>query len=53
MVKKPPASAGDVKDMGSVSGLGKSPGGVHGNPLQYFCLENPMDGQRNLAGYGL
>ena len=43
MVKKLPASAGDVKDTGSVSGLGKSPGGVHGNPLQYFCLENPMD----------
>ena len=43
MVKKLPASAGDIKDTGSVSGLGKSPGGVHGNPLQYFCLENPID----------
>ena len=35
-----PAIAGDA---GSIPGLGKSPGGVHGNPLQYFCLENPMD----------
>ena len=30
-------------DPGSISGLGRSPGGAHGNPLQYFCLENPMD----------
>ena len=41
MVKNPPANAGDVTD--SVPGLGRSPGGGHGNPLQYSCLENPMD----------
>ena len=38
MVKNPPASAGDVRDAGSIPGLGRSPGGGHGNPL-----ENPMD----------
>ena len=43
VVKKPPASAGDVREVGSIPGLGKSPGGRHGNPLQYSCLENPMD----------
>ena len=43
MVKNPPANAGDIGDMGSIPGLGKSPGGGHGNPLQYSCLENPMD----------
>ena len=43
VVKKPPASAGDVRDVGSIPGLGKSPGGRHDNPLQYSCLENPMD----------
>ena len=36
-------SAGDVRDAGSMPGLGRSPGGQHGNPLQYSCLENPMD----------
>ena len=43
MVKNPPASAGDIEDMGLISGLGRSPGGGHGNTLQYSCLENPMD----------
>ena len=43
MVKNPPASAGDLRDMGSIPGLGGSPGGWNGNPLQYSCLENPMD----------
>ena len=43
MVKSPPANAGDAGDMGSVPGLGRSPRGGHGNPLQYSCLENPMD----------
>jgi len=43
VVKKPPASAGDTRDMGLIPGSGKSPGGGHGNPLQDFCLENPMD----------
>ena len=42
-VKNPPANAGDLRDMGSVPGPGRSPGGGHGNPLQYSCLENPMD----------
>ena len=43
VVNNPPASRGDVRDTGSISGLGRSPRGGHGNPLQYFCLENPMD----------
>ena len=43
VVKKLPAHAGDAGDVGSIPGLGKSPGGGHGNPLQYSCLENPMD----------
>ena len=38
-----PANAGDTKDMGSIPGSGRSPGGGSGNPLQYSCLENPMD----------
>ena len=42
-VKKLPANAGDAGDAGPVPGLGRSPGGGHGNPLQYSCLENPMD----------
>ena len=37
------ASAGDIRDTGSIPGSGKSTGGGHGNPLQYSCLENPMD----------
>ena len=43
VVKNPPANAGDVRDMGSIPGLGGSPGGGHDNPLQCSCLENPMD----------
>ena len=43
MVNNLPASAGDTGDLGSIPGLGRSPGEGHGNPLQYFCLENPMD----------
>ena len=43
VVKNPPFNVGDLRDMGLVSGLGRSPGGGHGNPLQYSCLENPMD----------
>jgi len=42
VVKNPSASAGDIKDLGSIPGLGRSPGGGHGNPLQYSFLENPM-----------
>ena len=43
VVKNPPASAEDVRDTGLIPGLGRSPGGGHGNPLQYSCLENPTD----------
>ena len=43
VVKNPPASAGDIRDAGSIPGSGSSPRGGHGNPLQYSCLENPMD----------
>ena len=43
VVKNPPANAGDLRNAGSISGLGRFPGGGHGNPLQYSCLENPMD----------
>ena len=43
VVKNPPAIAGDARDTGSVPGLGQSPGGGHGNPLQYSCLENTLD----------
>ena len=39
-----------AEDSGLIPGLGRSPGGGHGNPLQYSCLENPH-GQRSLAGY--
>ena len=41
-IKNPTAKAGDIRDMGSIPGLGRSPGGGHGNPLQYSCLENPV-----------
>ena len=50
MVKNLPASARDVRDMGSILGSGRSPGGGHGNPLQYSYLENSY-GQRSLEGY--
>ena len=43
LVMNLPANAGDIKDMGSIPGSGRSPGGGSGNPLQYSCLENPMD----------
>ena len=43
VAKNPPASAGDVRNMLSIPGLRISPGGRHENPLQYSCLENPMD----------
>ena len=41
--KEPAYSVGDARDEGSIPGLGRSPGGGHGNPLQYSCLENAMD----------
>ena len=43
MVKIPPVNTGDIRDAGSIPGLGRSPGGGHGYPLQYSCLENPMN----------
>ena len=43
VVKNPPANAGDIRDVGLIPGSGRSPGGGHGNQLQYFCLQNPMD----------
>ena len=43
MVKNPPANTGDVREAGLTPGSGRSPGGGHGNPLQYSCLQNPMD----------
>ena len=43
VVENTPPSAGDVRDMGSIPGSGRPPGGRHGNCLQYSCLENPMD----------
>ena len=53
MVKNTSANAGDAGDLGSFPGLGRSPGGANGNPLQYSCLGNPMDflGGRSLASY--
>ena len=50
VVKNTPANVGEVRDSGSILGLGRSPGGGHDNPLQYSCLENPH-GQRSLVGY--
>ena len=43
VVKNPPANTGDIRDVGSIPGSERSPGGGNGNPLQYSCLENPMD----------
>ena len=43
VVKNPPANTGDIRDESSISRLGRPPGEENGNPLQYSCLENPMD----------
>ena len=43
MVKKLPANAGNIRGVDLIPGLGRSPRGEHGNPLQYSCLDNPMD----------
>ena len=43
VVKNLPANAGDVRDAGLIPGSERSPGGGHGNPLQHFCLANPID----------
>ena len=53
VVKNLPANAGGIRDAGSTPGSGRSPGGVYGNPVQYSCLENPMDrgaGQATVHG---
>ena len=52
VVKNPPASAGDARDVGLISGLERSPGGGHGNPLQYSCLENPIEEPDGLQSIG-
>jgi len=49
VVKNSPANAGDARDMGSIPGSGRSLGGGNGNPLQYSCLENPIE--RSVMGY--
>ena len=43
VVRNLPANVGDLRDAGLIPGLGRCPGGMHGKPLQYSCLENPMD----------
>ena len=43
MVKNLPANGGDLRNVSSIPGSGRSPGGEHGNPLQYSCLQSPMD----------
>ena len=43
VVKNLPGNAGDIRDPASIPGLARSPGGGHGNPLQFSCLENPKD----------
>ena len=54
VIKNLLANAGDIRDIGSNPGTGKSLGGGHGNPLQHSCLENPVDrGAWWAAAYGL
>ena len=43
VVKNTPANAGEAREVGSISGSARSPGGGHGNPLQYSCLENSVN----------
>ena len=53
MVKNPPANTQDIRDLGSIPGSGRSPGEGTGEPLNYSCLENPMDrgaGQATVNG---
>ena len=50
VIKNQPANAGDIRDMGSIPGSGRSPGGGYHTPFRYSCLEN--HGQNSLAGYG-
>ena len=49
MVKNLPANARDMRDSGAIPGSGRAPGGGHGNPLQFSCLENPMDRRASQA----
>ena len=49
VVKNPPPDAGDIRDMGTIPGLGRSRGGGHGNPLQYSCLQSFMDREARQA----
>ena len=53
MIKNLPAYAGDIRDLGSVTGWGRSPGGGNGNPLQYSCLGNPMDRAKKVTVHGV
>jgi len=53
LVKNLPANTGDIRDVDLIPGLGRSPGGGHGNPLQYSCLENLMDRGTWLSGAAL
>ena len=54
VVKNLSANAGDIRDMASIPGSRRSPGGGHGNPLWYSCMENPMDrGAWQAIGHGL
>ena len=54
MVKNLPANAGDERDVGLLPGSGRSPGEGNGNPLQYSCLNNPMDrGARQATVHGV
>ena len=54
LVKNSPTNAGDSRDSGSIPGLGRSPENGNGNPLQYYCLKNPMDrGARQATVHGL
>ena len=43
VIKNLPANEGGIRDVSSIPGLGRSPGGRYGNPLKYSCMENPMD----------
>ena len=45
MVKNPPANEADIRNSGSIPGLGRSSGEGNGNPIQHFCLGNPMDSE--------
>ena len=52
VVKNPPANAGDIRDEGSIAGLGRFPGEGHGYPLQHSCLENPTEEPDGLEPIG-